>query len=222
MPSSLSWRTSSRTWAVSAGPRAAVGSSMIRIRALKWTARAMAIALPLAAGERLHGGLEVLEARVQAAHDLAGRRLHRRVVERADTRAQLAAEEHVAGRVDVVGEGERLVDRLDPVGLGVARVLDRDRLAVDEDLAAVGRVGARQGPDQRRLAGAVAADEADDLARRAGRRTRPRRRGRRRRRRGCRAARRAGRRWRAGWVSAAGVIVVIAQFLRAQPARRRR
>ena len=34
----------SRTWAVSAGPEAAVGSSMIRIRALKWTARAMATA----------------------------------------------------------------------------------------------------------------------------------------------------------------------------------
>ena len=33
MPSSLSWATSSRTWAVSAGPSAAVGSSMIRIRA---------------------------------------------------------------------------------------------------------------------------------------------------------------------------------------------
>ena len=42
MPSDLSWRMRSRTWAVSAGPSAAVGSSMIRTRALKWTARAMA------------------------------------------------------------------------------------------------------------------------------------------------------------------------------------
>ena len=39
-----------------------------------------------------------------------------------------------------------------------------DGLAVDEDLARVGRVGAGQRVDQRRLAGAVAADEADDLA----------------------------------------------------------
>ena len=42
MPSSLSWRTRLRTWAVSAGPSAAVGSSMIRILALKYTARAIA------------------------------------------------------------------------------------------------------------------------------------------------------------------------------------
>ena len=42
MPSAFSWATSSRTWPVSAGPSAAVGSSMIRILALKWTARAIA------------------------------------------------------------------------------------------------------------------------------------------------------------------------------------
>ena len=35
---------------------------------------------------------------------------------------ELAAEEQVARRVDVVGERERLVDRLDVVGLRVARV----------------------------------------------------------------------------------------------------
>ena len=40
----LELRISSRTWAVSAGPSAAVGSSMIRILALKWTARAIATA----------------------------------------------------------------------------------------------------------------------------------------------------------------------------------
>ena len=44
MPSDFSCATSSRTWLVSAGPSAAVGSSMIRIRALKWIARAMATA----------------------------------------------------------------------------------------------------------------------------------------------------------------------------------
>ena len=37
--------------------------------------------------------------------------------------------------------------------------------AVDQDLAGIGRAGPGQGTDQRRLAGAVAADEADDLAR---------------------------------------------------------
>ena len=42
MPSAFSCWIRSWTWVVSAGPSAAVGSSMIRIRALKWTARAMA------------------------------------------------------------------------------------------------------------------------------------------------------------------------------------
>ena len=69
-----------------------------------------------------------------------------------------------AGRIDVVGEGERLVDRLDVLGLGVAWVLDGDRLPVDHgSRPTVGRVGAGQHPHQGRLAGAVAADETDDL-----------------------------------------------------------
>ena len=135
MPSCFSWATSSRTWSVSAGPRAAVGSSMIRTRALKWIARAMAIDCRWPPDRDFTGDLEVLEPRVEAAHDLAGRRLHRRVVEVADARRELAAEEHVRGGVDVVGQGQRLVDRLDAQRLGVARVADPDRLAVDEDLA---------------------------------------------------------------------------------------
>ena len=38
---------------------------------------------------------------------------------------QLAAEEEVGGGVDIVGQRQRLVDRLDAVALGVARVVDR-------------------------------------------------------------------------------------------------
>ena len=95
---------------------------------------------------------------------LRGRR-HRRVVERAGAGAHLPAEEDVAGGIDVVGQRQLLVDRLDPVLLRVARVVDRDRFAVDEDLARIRRVGARQRVHQGRLAGPVAADEGDDLAR---------------------------------------------------------
>ena len=108
--------------------------------------------------------LEAREVRVQAAHDLARLGLHARVVEGAQAGRQLAAEEQVARRIDVVGQGQRLVDRLDVAapwrraGCGCVT-----RLAVDQDLAGVGRVGARQHPHERRLAGAVAADEADDL-----------------------------------------------------------
>ena len=121
--------------------------------------------LPLPARQRPDRGLEVLEPRVQPLHDVAGGRRHGRVVEGAGERADLASEEHVARGVDVVGEGEPLVDRLDPVLLGVAGEVDGDRFAVDEDLARVRRVGAGERVDQRRLAGAVPSDEGDDLAR---------------------------------------------------------
>ena len=72
----------------------------------------------------------------------------------------LAAEEDVGRRVDVVGQRERLVDALDVECLGVARVADHLRLAVDQDLAGVGGVRAGERADERRLAGAVAADQA--------------------------------------------------------------
>ena len=54
---------------------------------------------------------------------------------------QLTPEEHIAGRVDVVGQGELLIDHLDPMHSRFTRVVDADELAFDEDLARVGRVG---------------------------------------------------------------------------------
>ena len=57
-----------------------------------------------------------------------------------------------------------LVDRLDAESDGVGRALDRDLLAADVNVAARRRHRARQHLDQRRLAGAVVAEEADDLA----------------------------------------------------------
>src|SRR3546814_19194700 len=65
----------------------------------------------------------------------------------------------------IVGQGERLVDGLDVVAAGVARRRDLHLLAVDVDLAAVGRIGAGQHLDERRLAGTVVAQHADHLAR---------------------------------------------------------
>ena len=77
---------------------------------------------------------------------------------------RLAAEVHVLDDVEVVAEREILVDDLDPELGGVLRAVDRDRLAVEEDLAAVGRVDAGDALDQRRLAGTVVADERHHLA----------------------------------------------------------
>ena len=120
--------------------------------------------LPLAARQRLHRVLEAAEIRIEPPHHLPRLRLHRDVVERAPARAQLAPEEQIGGGVDIVGERQRLIDRLDAVSLGVARIVDLRFLAVDEDRAAVALIGARQHLDQRRLAGAVVAEQADDLA----------------------------------------------------------
>ena len=83
--------------------------------------------LALAAGQRFDRLLEALEVRIEPAHDLARLGLHGDIVERAPACAQLAAEEQIGGGVDIVGERERLVDRLDAVFLGVARIGD-DRL----------------------------------------------------------------------------------------------
>ena len=111
---------------------------------------------------------------------------------------QLAAEEQVGRRVDVVGERERLVDRLDAERLGVARVADRRR--------ACRRSGSRResagwAPDRTRISVDLPAPLPP---------TRPMtspgvevdghvvaRRGRRRTRRGCCASRRAACRLRA-------------------------
>src|SRR5690606_4446553 len=120
--------------------------------------------LPLTPGKGCHRGLEVLELRVEPGHHLAGGVLHRRVVEVPHPRGQLPAEEHVAGGVDVLGQRQRLVGRLDAVPLGVAGVLDDRRLTVDEDLTRIRTQGSREGLDQRRLAGSVAPDQRMDLS----------------------------------------------------------
>ena len=125
MPSSLSWRMRLRTWAVSAGPRAAVGSSMIRILALKWTARAIATACRWPPDSDLTGVVKFVKfglsrpmtLRVASSIAPSSSVPQRVVISR--------PRNMLAGRVDVVGQGEGLVDRLDVELLGVARVRDR-------------------------------------------------------------------------------------------------
>ncbi len=81
--------------------------------------------LALAARERDHRLLEAAEIGIEPPHHLARLRLHRGVVERAPAGEQFAAEIEVRRRVDIVGERQRLVDRLDAIVLGVARIVDR-------------------------------------------------------------------------------------------------
>ena len=77
---------------------------------------------------------------------------------------RLAAEEHVRDDVEVVAEREILVDGLDAEPRRVARRVDLRLVALDEDRPGVGQVRPRDALDQRRLAGAVVADERHDLA----------------------------------------------------------
>ena len=91
--------------------------------------------------------------------------LHRRLLEPEEEVPDLAAQVHVLDDVEVVAEREILVDDLDPELRRVLRAVDRDLLAVEEDLAGVVAVDAGDALDERRLAGAVVADERHDLAR---------------------------------------------------------
>ena len=79
-------------------------------------------------------------------------------------RVDLDAEHDVLGDGEHRHEHEVLVDHADAGGDRVARAAERDRLAVDQDLALVGLVEAVQDVHQRGLAGAVLAEQGEDLA----------------------------------------------------------
>ena len=91
--------------------------------------------------------------------------IHARLGDQAEAQELLLAAEK-----DVLGDGQGRQDRLlledhGDAGIeGLARRSDVDRLAVDQNVALVGLIDAVQHLEQRGLAGAVLADEADDLA----------------------------------------------------------
>ena len=148
---------------------AAVGSSMIRTRASKDSALAIsticwsAIDRPRAGRS---GSSRDAEA-VEQALDLVAASRARSI--RPSAPQRLAAHEDVLGDREVGEERRLLVDDGDA---GVARVggaVEVDRLAVDQHVAGVGPVDAGQQLHERRLAGAVLADQRVHLAARAAR-----------------------------------------------------
>ena len=164
-PLSASRRTSSSTCAVCATPRAAVGSSRMTTRLFHSTALAMATVWrwpPERLATRWRTDLTRCARRGRpgsARPLLHGRRRRARCRVR-----RLPAEEHVLDDVEVVAQREVLVDDLDAEGGGVARAVDRDRPALEAELARVVAVDAADALDQRGLAGAVVADQRGDLA----------------------------------------------------------
>ena len=76
----------------------------------------------------------------------------------------LAPEHHVVGDAEVRAEREILIDRLHTGRARVLRASELDRPALERHRAGVRADGAGDDLDQRALAGAVVAEEADDLA----------------------------------------------------------
>jgi len=101
----------------------------------------------------------------EALENLDGAPLHVLLLQhRGDGRLLLPAEEQVGDDVEVVAEGQVLVDGGDAELGDVARPRDHDRLAVEDDLPGVRVVDAGDDLDQRRFACSVVADQGDDLA----------------------------------------------------------
>ena len=152
------------TSAVWATPRAAVGSSSMTTLGLPTRLRAMATVWRWppesdAIGIRTLGILaERVRSSRQASFSMWTSLMN-------GPAALLLAEEEVGHHVEVVAQGEVLEDGGDAEVLGLGRATDPDGLAVEGDVAVVGGVDARDHLDERGLAGAVVADQGDDLTR---------------------------------------------------------
>ncbi|BCJ52300.1 hypothetical protein Asp14428_37750 [Actinoplanes sp. NBRC 14428] len=120
--------------------------------------------LALAAGE---AGDELAQAfdgaYGEAGEGVAGHLFHGGFVE-GDAAGFFAAEEHVLDDVEVVAEGEVLVDDFDAEGGGVAGGVDGDLVAVEGDRAGVDGVDAADAFDEGGFSGAVVADQGGDFA----------------------------------------------------------
>ena len=122
--------------------------------------------------QMLVGDAEVAQPRVGV--DMAGMHrvehlarigAHGLPVDGAEARARRMAEKDVLGDRQIVEQHGFLMDRGDAVLEGLVRAGERDRLAADADLAGVRLVDAGEDLHQRRLAGAVLADQRGHLAR---------------------------------------------------------
>ena len=77
---------------------------------------------------------------------------------------RLAAQEDVAGDVEMPGEIEFLMDENDAEPLGVLGAADVDGPAIEFEIAFIGSVKARENLHQSRFAGAVFADDRQHFA----------------------------------------------------------
>jgi hypothetical protein len=90
--------------------------------------------------------------------------VHGVIVDEAQARARFAAEKDVLGDSEFGEEVEFLVDDCHAGGLGVAGAGEADELAIDRDLALVGREDPGEDVHERALAGAVFAEQGVESA----------------------------------------------------------
>src|SRR5579875_811832 len=124
--------------------------------------------LPLREREVLDEGarIDVLDAeRCQHRLSLV---LHAPPVDEAEAAARLAAQQQVLGDAHPGEEGELLEHRPGAARMGLVGTAQRDRLALDADLAPIGAQPSAHDLDEGALSRAVLADEGVHLARRGG------------------------------------------------------
>ena len=123
--------------------------------------------LTLTAREALGRGVHVGQAHPDALEqDPFGLGPHAPVVQQShsgDPRGQFVSQEHVRRRVQVIGQGEGLIDRVDPSGDGVRMAVHLQRPAVHLHGSAGRLVDAGQDLDQGRFPGAVVSDDGQHL-----------------------------------------------------------
>ena len=149
------------SWLTSCAESDAVGSSMISTRTLSEMALAISTVCCWAR-VRPRAGSVTFEADVQARQHLLCLAPHPPPVH--DAAAVPVADEDVLGDRQVGEDHRLLVDGRDTQPLGILGRCHPDRLTVHEDLARIELLDAGHDLDERRLAGAVLAQQGMDLA----------------------------------------------------------
>ena len=163
LPRARSVSTMPKSRSTSVVVSAAVGSSITMTRAFVVSAFAIstscwsAIESPRASRSGVEPNAELLEHGGRLA-------AHPPAVDAAEALERLRADEDVLGDGQVGEERRLLEDDRDPGGLRLLGVVEDRLLAVEDEPAGVGPVDAGEDLDERRLAGAVLADEAVHLA----------------------------------------------------------
>ena len=121
-------------------------------------------ALPIGDRQRRDFGVDVDMRAVEIVEQRARLRAHHAPVHAAERRARRVADEDVFGDGQLRKEQQLLIDDRDALGARVAGRGEMNDLVADANLARVRAMNAGHDLDQRRLAGAVLAEQRVDLA----------------------------------------------------------